>query len=261
MGEYKIYNETTENYEKELIYFKKRHEKAKVFCSRFPNGINFRKKIVLDIGCGHGALSFHALDEGAKYVVGIDINEKVINFANTILRRDYYKYKDKAKFIPSDINDLDFSKFDIIISHTAFEHIIDPQRCLNGIEKRLNKKGEVYIGFTGLYNSPWGDHRRTQVPFQKFFPWAHLCFNKQWIIKNYNSKFPSKPISSIHDLGLNGLSFSQYESIFKTSKLKNSYFKVNVAQNPLVLLLSVFRLIPFLRELLSFNIYTVLKNY
>tara|TARA_B100000315_G_scaffold238762_1_gene256886 strand:+ start:1148 stop:1399 length:252 start_codon:yes stop_codon:yes gene_type:complete len=76
----KIFNDRSTNYDDEYRYFLWRKEKAKVFCQRFPNEIDFKSKNVLDLGCEHGALSIYAVEKGASNVIGIDINKTIIEF-------------------------------------------------------------------------------------------------------------------------------------------------------------------------------------
>ena len=42
---------------------------------------NFENKTVLDFGCGYGTLSVEIAESGAKKVLGIDLEEKNIEFA------------------------------------------------------------------------------------------------------------------------------------------------------------------------------------
>jgi len=257
-NEFYAHNDKTNDFVEEYKYFKWRQEKAKVFCERFPEGIKFENKTVLDLGCGNGALSFYALEKGAKSVVGIDVNNTIIDFSKYLLEQHFSQYKNRISFLKANICDLESVKFDIIVCQATFEHLLQPQDVLNEMKARLKPGGKVFIGFTGLYNSPWGDHKRTEVPFNKIFPWAHLCFKKEWIIKNYNNKNPIKKINSIFDLGMNGFSFRQYLDLFYSCDLQITYFKVNKTKNPIVYIINLLRLIPGFRELLSINIYTIL---
>jgi len=152
------HNDRTNDFIEENKYFVWRKKKAIIFCERFPEGIKFKDKTVLDLGCGHGALSFHAIEEGAKSVLGIEVNSTLINFSNKLLNRQFSKYKNNVSFLKADINDLESNKFDIIVCQATFEHILDPYSCLEGIELSLKQEGKAYIGFADLYNSPWGDH-------------------------------------------------------------------------------------------------------
>jgi len=259
-NEFYAHNDKTNDFVEVYKYFKWRQEKAKVFCERFPEGIKFENKTVLDLGCGNGSLSFYALEKGAKLVVGIDVNNTIIDFSNFLLEQHFSQYKNRVSFLKANICDLESVKFDIIICQATFEHILDPYSCLKGIELSLKQEGKAYIGFADLYNSPWGDHKRTKAPFFNIFPWAHICFKQEWLIKNYNKNNPNNPINSIHDLGLNGFSFSQFLNLFNSTDLKIIYFKVNNHKNPLVYIINIFRVIPGLRELLSMNIYITFKK-
>jgi len=247
-----------EKMEEDRKYFEWRSSKSSLFCSRFAEGIDFKGKRVLDLGSGHGALCFYAAENGAESVVGVDISSRLIQFSNIIKEEKYSQYNDVIQFKELDVKDLNDEPFDIILSYSSFEHLLQPQDVLNEMKARLKPGGKVFIGFTGLYNSPWGDHKRTEVPFNKIFPWAHLCFKKEWIIKNYNNKNPIKKINSIFDLGMNGFSFRQYLDLFYSCDLQITYFKVNKTKNPIVYIINLLRLIPGFRELLSINIYTIL---
>lgn len=72
--------------EEQLNYFNREKEiENPKFLSRFPN-INFINQKILDLGCGHGALSIDIAIRGANKVVGIDLNKRLIDFANDNLK-------------------------------------------------------------------------------------------------------------------------------------------------------------------------------
>ena len=96
------HNDRTNDFIEENKYFVWRKKKAIICCERFPEGIKFKDKTVLDVGCGHGALSFHAIEEGAKSVLGIDVNSTLINFSNKLLNRQFSKYKNNVSFLKAD---------------------------------------------------------------------------------------------------------------------------------------------------------------
>ena len=141
----KIFDDRSTNFDDEYKYYLWRKEKAVVFCQRFPNSIDFSSKNILDLGCGHGALSIYAIENGASNVIGIDVNKTVIEFGNKLLETKFNNYKSRVKFITADISELGNYKFDLIISQASFEHIIDPYSVLKRIETLLEKNGKVYI--------------------------------------------------------------------------------------------------------------------
>jgi len=110
------------------------------------------------------------------------------------------------------------------------------------MKKRLRKGGKIYIGIGPLYNSPYGDHKRTKA----FIPWGHLIFPETFLLRRLN-KHRQEKITSIYELGLNKLSLAEYKTLFYNSGLHVSYFRVNV-NNPISRLFSLIRRVPFLEE-------------
>lgn len=161
-------------------YFKKEKEVSNPnFLSRFQNP-SFKEYNVLDLGCGHGALTIDIAQRGAKNVIGIDLNKQLIDFANKNLTINYSFLNDKIKFTKTDLRGLGKIKFDIIISKATFEHIIDLDNVLAEIKEKLKMGGRLIAGFGPLYNSFWGDHNRLR---RNILPWAHLFFSKKYLIK------------------------------------------------------------------------------
>ena len=110
---------------------------------------NFRKlmpdvtnKSILDLGCGYGENDKFYKELGAKYALGTDISEKMIEKANEINKIDGIEYKVIAM---EDISSID-KKFDIIISSLAFHYIKDFDKLIKDCYKLLNKDG--YLVFS-----------------------------------------------------------------------------------------------------------------
>ena len=110
---------------------------------------NFRKlmpdvtnKSILDLGCGYGENDKFYKNLGAKYVLGTDISEKMIERANEINKIDGIEYKVIAM---EDIESID-KKFDVIISSLAFHYIKDFDKLINDCYKLLNNDG--YLVFS-----------------------------------------------------------------------------------------------------------------
>lgn len=245
---------------KDLKYFEHRQDKAREFVGRFPGGIDFTGKRVLDIGCGHGALTFHAAGAGAKEVVGLDVNAKLIGMADELLDERFTDLRPRVSFRHRTIEDLNEQPFDIVLSQATFEHIEDPASCLAAVNNNLSAGGRFYLGFGPLYNAPFGDHRRLNLPAQKYFPWAHVSGTHAQKISSYNRRHPGENISSLNDLGLNGLDYADYERMIDDCGLKKISYRVNTAAHPLVPVLNALRALPFLREYLSINIYAILEK-
>jgi SAM-dependent methyltransferase len=247
--------------QKEIDHFRRGENENPRFWTRLGGKPPLRDKRILDVGCGHGSLCVDIALSGAKKVVGLDIDSHRVDFANENLRRNYPQLTDIVEFRDVDLRDYPESDFDLIVSKNAFEHIIDLEGMLGEMKRRLEPGGRIYAGFGPLYNCPYGDHRRTKTPT----PWGHLMVSETKIIERLNRHRESK-ISSIHDLGLNGMSLADYKEAFRESGLSIALFQVNQSaylpwrHQTMLRFFSLLRKLPFLEEYLTFNIYCILEK-
>ncbi len=94
---------------------------------------------ILDIGCNDGTFSKVILDKsGAKKLVGIDVVEKTIAWAN-----DHWKKDGRMKFTVGDAQDLPFDSaiFDAVFALEVLEHVFDPIKVLKEISRVMKKDG------------------------------------------------------------------------------------------------------------------------
>ena len=79
------------------------------------NSYLFKDKIVLDIGCGTGILSFFAAKAGASHVYGVDCAD-IINYATEIVRQN--GFADRITLIKGKVEEIELPvpQVDIIIS-------------------------------------------------------------------------------------------------------------------------------------------------
>ena len=89
--------------------------------------------MVLDIGCGIGALAFDIAKKAAE-VTGIDLNERSIKAAKEKFSAPNIKYivGDALKSLPD-------KKFDVIILSNVLEHIENRVEFLNKIKSQSSK--------------------------------------------------------------------------------------------------------------------------
>ncbi len=237
-----------------LDYFNLGKKENEKFWRRLDEKPNFKGKTVLDFGCGHGALAIEIAKQGAKKVVGIDLEKDYVRFANENLEINYPSLKSIVEFHNIDLlkND-NFDKFDFIVSKDTFEHTQDLNSVMTRFYNLLNQNGKVYLGFGPLYNFYNGDHGRTK----SYLPWFHLIIPEKLNIKRHNLKNKRK-INKIEDLGLSKYSYKQYVNLFKNSEFKVSYFKINLSDHPIAFIFNILRKIKFLSEFFTFNIYCIL---
>lgn len=103
---------------------------------------NFENKDILDVGCGTGFYSFHALKQNAN-VIAIDASQNMLN---------YVKKKDKSKKIKlfkADLrNGLPFiesNSQDFIICSLVLHYIENWETIINDFYRVLKNNGKLYI--------------------------------------------------------------------------------------------------------------------
>ena len=75
--------------QEDIEYFHFGDKENPDFWTRFGGKPNFEGKTALDLGCGHGSLCVDIALSGASKVVGLDLDEDRINFANAYTRLHY----------------------------------------------------------------------------------------------------------------------------------------------------------------------------
>jgi 2-polyprenyl-3-methyl-5-hydroxy-6-metoxy-1,4-benzoquinol methylase len=94
---------------------------------------------LLDIGCADGMFTKVILDKsGANEVIGVDILEKSVNWAN-----NHWKNVGNMHFIKSDAHDLPFKNltFDAVFALEVLEHVYEPIKVLQEIKRVLKDGG------------------------------------------------------------------------------------------------------------------------
>lgn len=90
-------------------------------------------KRVLDIGCGAGGMSRYFVDNGAKYVLGLDISNNMLTLARKLTKQTNVEYLNLAMEYLSTIKD----KFDIVFSSLAFHYVEDFEKLMKDISNLL----------------------------------------------------------------------------------------------------------------------------
>lgn len=239
-----------------LDYFKYGKIENEKFWRRLGGEPNLEKKTILEFGCGYGSLCVDMAKKNVNSILGIDLNEKVIEFANINLEKNYNHLKNKIAFEKKDLLDENFNKkFDIIVTKDTFEHSENLPEILEKFYRILNNGGKVFAGFGPLYNFYNGDHGRTQLKL----PWLHVLLPEKFIINRYNAKNQNQ-INRIEDLGLSKYSFADYKNIFSGSKFEIEYFVTNKTDNPILKTFNFLSKVKILSEYFTYNIYCVLKK-
>lgn len=236
------------------------------FWSRFGTQPGFAGKRILEVGCGRGDLSIGMAAAGAESVVGVDILSEHVAEANDRVRSEHADLAGRVEFTTQTLAELDSEPFDLVVSKDSFEHIIDVPAMLAAIRGCLAPSGVVYIGFSPLYHSPYGDHDRRKTAFRAWgiggralamLPWGHLFLEKK-IIQRHD-ELNERRIASMHDLNLNMMSIAEFRSHVRAAGFQPRYFATNRGSNPLGWPFSVLRRIPGLEKFCTYNVYCELK--
>lgn len=256
--------------EQDIAYFKRGERENAIFWQRMGGQPRFHGARVLDVGCGLGSLCVSMALAGARQVVGLDTETKLIEFANGYAKLLEPHLAEVLEFHDLDLRDYHAEPFDIIVSKDSFEHIMDLKGMLEEMKQRLAPGGRIYAGFGPLYNSPFGHHGRIMsfLPWRQF-PWGHLLESEAGIVARMNGLraagqkffcYHDGPIHSIRDLGLNMNSFAEYRRIIAESGLKVAGFRLNQSSRISSKVLSLLRRLPGLAEYCTHNIYCTLEK-
>jgi 2-polyprenyl-3-methyl-5-hydroxy-6-metoxy-1,4-benzoquinol methylase len=247
-----------------LKYFEKQIADSKKYWQRFGGRPDFSGKVVLEIGCGHGALSIDAAISGARQVIGLDLIGDRITFARRIVAERFPNIASKIEFHQLDIDNMTAldGKVDVIISKDTFEHIMGIDRVLLSIRRLLKEGGLLITGFSPLYYSPFGDHGLHAIGQRIKLPWAHLIIGDARVVAAYNKYHPGIECHSIYDLGLNKLKRHEFLQAFDQAGFAIVSETVNALQgaSKLMTLLRLLNKVPALEDYTTVNMYVVARK-
>lgn len=105
----------------------------------------FRKKEILDVGCGNGSITFACLKRGAKGAIGVDFGKNNLKLAKFWSKK--YGYNHRTKFIHQDILKLKINKkFDFIVCSAVLHHLKNHREI-----KRVLKKISLHCKIGGHF--------------------------------------------------------------------------------------------------------------
>jgi len=240
---------------KRQTYFDDQRENNLEWFKRMDFQIDVTGMRVLDLGCGHGALSISFAEKGAAEVIGIDLDEDRIDFANRNLQQSFPELKDQIQFRCEDVLEMD-ERFDLIVSKDAFEHIDDLDGVIQHLHGLLAPGGYLASGFSPLYFSPFGDHAR----FELNVPWAHAVLPERlivWLLKQRTGK----EVRNSMELGLNRLTPHDFRQIFSdTAVWDHVRIQYNRGDNRLFPVFNTLRQLPAIEKFFTTSIYAVAQK-
>lgn len=117
---------------------------------------DIREKNILDLGCGFGWHCRYFVDEGAKFVIGVDLSKNMLDVAKQKTNAQLIEYLNMP------IEDFDYQEnfFDIVISSLVFHYIEDFDSIIKKIKKYLKSDGLLIFSvehpiFTSIDKQDW----------------------------------------------------------------------------------------------------------
>lgn len=221
---------------------------------RMGRDIDFKGKRVLDLGSGHGALSVLTAQRGAAKVVGVDLNEGRVDFANRNVAANFPEFVKVVSFEAKDIARLE-GEYDVVVSKDTFEHIDDLEGVLDHIFRLLAPGGVLASGFGPLYYSPFGDHGR----FGLGLPWLPAVIPEA-ILCAIASRRERRPVRSASDLGLNKLTTPALGKLLAHQPWTDVDIRFNQGSKRLFKLFDRIRKAPMLEKYFTVNAYLLARK-
>jgi ubiquinone/menaquinone biosynthesis C-methylase UbiE len=136
------------------------------------SGVSLDVGRVLDIGCGLGGKTVRFSETGARYVLGLDRSHSNIRSA---ARFTHSRVATHVEFGVADGVRLPLrdATFDIVITTDTFEHLAEPEQCLEEMTRVLRPGGRL-IAIFGPFGSPLGSHLYDTIRM----PWCHVVFSR-----------------------------------------------------------------------------------
>ena len=110
--------------------------------SRLLTGLDLAEQTILDIGCGAGGITVSLVkDHGAKQVVGVDVEEDVVNAATKRVLKNGLNNNIDILLIDKSNLPFEDNYFDIVFSKDSFVHIPDKEKIFTQVFKLLKPGG------------------------------------------------------------------------------------------------------------------------
>lgn len=230
----------------------------KTWRARIGYPFDVRDRHVIDLGCGHGALSLALAQEGAASVLGIDLDEKRLRFADQVAQDYRESYPGRLHFKCVDLNQFadGNGSYDLVVTKDTFEHVEDLPALLASIARLLRPGGLLIAGFSPLYFSPFGDHGRWELGI----PWLHAVVPERLLALRLKRR-RGQQVARAADLGLNKLTLRQFRSMIDDRVWHTESFRVNPKEGRLIRAFDLLRRLPGCEKYFTVGIYTVLRKH
>lgn len=172
---------------------------------------------VLDFGCGTGRQVAAIAQAGARRVIGVDTNERILEVARSVVAQE--GVAERVELLPSlGVEHTDC--FDVVFSLNSMEHFPAPEAALAEMRRCLKPGGVLCLKFGPPWYAPYGSH----MHFFTRVPWVNLLFSEATIMR-VRSRFRSDGAQRFEDVegGLNRMTVAKFERIVAESGMSVEY--------------------------------------
>jgi SAM-dependent methyltransferase len=164
-------------------------------------------RTVLDFGCGAGEQVVELAQRGAAHVIGVDIDQQLLNRAARNVDAAGVAAKCTLVSAPPP------QQVDLVLSLDCFEHFSDPAGVLRTVAGILKPDGEFWISFGPPWFHPLGGH------LFSVFPWAHLLFSEEALFR-WRADFKPDKARSYDEVGLNKMTVHRFRRLVENSPFR-----------------------------------------
>jgi 2-polyprenyl-3-methyl-5-hydroxy-6-metoxy-1,4-benzoquinol methylase len=251
-------------------YFEWQYQTSEKTFSFFP-GFEFEGKRVLDLGCGLGGRAAWLAENGAREVVGIDINAAEIREARGLLAEFYPKLTNVSFVTCKEDERLgEMGDFDFVVSVDSMEHVVSPLKIVRLARGYLKPGGRMYFTTIGWYHH---DGAHMGIPFATVFFSDETIINvTRWKLSRpdyrptiWDSDPPTARWEGVYDLRdrpgeyLNKVTIRDLRRLIKYAPFRSGRVVVVGYQNRFRIL-SLLSRIPILNEALHSRVVGVLER-
>lgn len=133
-----------------------------------------------------------------------------------------------AEFVLGDIREMEVEPADIVVSSDTFEHVMSPPDTLAAVVNACKPGGDLFIGFSPLWHSPFGHHRL----IASRLPWAHLPRRNRAFLDRLKDENGNTP-DTIQQLGFNGATPADFRAALEGLPVEVISARRNLASSPL----------------------------